>query len=236
MSWSDKVFNYCERGTDPSLWAEPFNAVTNAAFILAALVAVTEMVRRETRAGLAEWTLAAVVFVIGVGSFLFHTLATRWATIADVAPIGLFMLAYLGYALRRFAGLGWLWVALGLVVFVAVLRYAGDIRCRPGLTSLTAAARGRCLNGTLGYAPALVAILAVGAWLAVMRHPAWRYLIAAGGVFLASMVARTVDLELCALTRVGGRLLGTHAIWHVLNALTLYLLLAAAIRHGRREA
>ena len=38
MAWSRIVDGYCERaGTDPNFWGEPLNAVTNIAFILAAL-------------------------------------------------------------------------------------------------------------------------------------------------------------------------------------------------------
>jgi hypothetical protein len=51
-------------------------------------------------------------------------------------------------------------------------------------------------------------------------------------VFLVSMTFRTLDLELCELTSLGGHLRGTHALWHALNAITLYLLLRAAILYG----
>lgn len=237
MDWQAKIFNYCERGSSGAFWAEPLNAISNGAFLLAALVAVVHMLTgRERRHGIAEWALAGLVVVIGIGSFLFHTLATRWSAIADVAPIGVFMLAYFVYALRRFARLNWLLVAAALALFVLALRYAGQIQCRPQLLSVTAAARGRCLNGTLAYAPAFVALIGVGALLALRRHPAWRYLVGAGLVFLASMFFRTVDLELCAATRLAGRTIGTHALWHMLNALTLYILLLAATRHGSPPA
>jgi hypothetical protein len=35
---------------------------------------------------------------------------------------------------------------------------------------------------------------------------------------------------------VDGHRLGTHFMWHILNAVTLYLLLMGAIRFGWREA
>ena len=35
MRWSDPLDVYCER-TDPSLWSEPLNVVTNLAFLAAA--------------------------------------------------------------------------------------------------------------------------------------------------------------------------------------------------------
>ncbi len=110
MDWnSAEVFNYCERGGDPAFWAEPLNAVSNGAFIIAGLIAGVQLARtaRADRA-LFEWCLVALVLAIGVGSFMFHTYATVWSIPFDTIPISLFMLGYLGYALRRFAGLPWI--------------------------------------------------------------------------------------------------------------------------------
>lgn len=236
MSWSDQIFRYCERGVEPSFWAEPLNAATNAAFLLAGFAALVEIARKPSgERTIAGILLALLVLVIGTGSFLFHTYATRWAAIADTGPIGLFMLAYLAYALRVLLRLPWLATAAGVVLFVAALKIAGDIECRPGLLAVTAAARGPCLNGTAGYLPAFLAMAGIGLVLAVQRHPAWRYLLPAALVFLVSMAFRTIDLEVCALTRVLGKARGTHFLWHLLNATTLYLLLLAAIRHGRQR-
>ncbi len=97
---------------------------------------------------------------------------------------------------------------------------------------MTRAAGKRCFNGTLGYAPAFAALLLVGVLLAWQGHRAARYLFLAAAIFLASMTFRTLDFELCPLTRLDGRALGTHFIWHILNAVLLYVLLLAAIRLG----
>ncbi len=236
MSWSTQVFRYCERAQDPSFWAEPLNAVTNAAFLIAAVAAAIAYMR-EPRAASAPGVLAliALVFIIGIGSFLFHTLATRWAAMADVAPIGIFMLAYMGYALRAYVKLGWITTAIGVGLFILTLQVAGDIQCRPGLISVTEAARGPCMNGTVGYAPAFLAMLGIGAVLLVRHHLAARYLLAASAVFLLSMLARTVDIEICPMTGIAGAPIGTHFLWHILNATTLYLLLMAAVRHGYKR-
>ena len=34
MTLGERVFIYCERGTNEALWAEPNNAITNAGFFL----------------------------------------------------------------------------------------------------------------------------------------------------------------------------------------------------------
>jgi hypothetical protein len=236
MDWGEKIFRYCERGSDPGFWAEPLNAVSNAAFLIAALLAAYAFWRlpKEER-NLTEAVLIALVAVIGIGSFLFHTLATQWTSQADVIPIGVFMLVYLAYALRRFLGLPWLVVAGGLALFVLVMQGVGDLQCGASL-AMTGAARGPCLNGSLGYVPALAAMLGIGALLAVQRHPAWAYVLAAGIVFLFSLTFRSLDWQACALTRIGGHPIGTHFLWHILNATTLYLLLKGALRTPRRAS
>ena len=77
MDWSQTIDAYCER-TDASFWSEPLNAVTNLAFLITALVS-WQRVRGERLplAGL----LCALLAMIGIGSFLFHTFATRWAAL-----------------------------------------------------------------------------------------------------------------------------------------------------------
>jgi Ceramidase len=237
MALSDQVFSYCERGGDPSFWAEPLNAISNGAFIIAGLIAAVQLARsgRADRA-LFEWCLVVLVLAIGVGSFMFHTYATVWSIPFDTIPISLFMLGYLGYALRRFAGWPWLAVLVALGLFYWSIDLARGITCANELLPMTRAAGKRCFNGTLGYAPAFGALLVVGALLAWQGHRAARYLFLAAAVFLASMTFRTLDFELCPLTRVDGRVLGTHFLWHILNAVLLYVLLLAAIRLGATGA
>lgn len=231
-----KIYNYCERGSSAAFWAEPVNAISNAGFLVAALIAAVIWARTpRSERGFIEALFIALVAIIGIGSFLFHTYATRWASFADVAPIGVFMLAYFAYALRRFAGLPYVGVALALAGFIAALKYSATIECdTAALLPITAAASNRCLNGTVAYGPAFIALALMALTLAAMRHPAWRLLALASVIFAASMTARTLDFELCSRLRFAGAPLGTHALWHLLNALMLYCLLLAALRHGRR--
>jgi hypothetical protein len=232
MNWS-KVYSYCERGPDPSFWAEPLNAITNGAFILAALVAAVQLARSPRKDwALFEWLLIVIVACIGVGSFMFHTYATVWAIPFDTVPISLFMLGYLGYALRRFAGAPWIVVIAALVAFFFAVRYAQSIPCSNELLPMTRGAGKRCFNGTLGYTPAFAALVIVGLVLLVQGHAAAKYLLAGALIFLVSMTFRTIDYEVCRWAVRGGRGLGSHFLWHSFNGLLLYVLLLAAIRHG----
>src|SRR3954470_21788521 len=102
MSFAEHVFLYCERGTNEALLAEPFNAASNAAFLLAALAGLWLLLRRPTEVRSADHALLiALVFLVGIGSLAFHVVADRATLLADVVPIDVFMLVYLGFALNR---------------------------------------------------------------------------------------------------------------------------------------
>jgi hypothetical protein len=231
------IFNYCERGADPGFWAEPLNAVSNAGFILAFAIALyVAMNRPKGEHGPWLYFLILTVFAIGVGSFLFHTYATPWAAAADVLPITVFMLAYFAYAVRRFLGADWLLTLLATAGFFAILKLSGDLRCFRDdfgfLKNLPAFQETRCFNGSVGYAPAFFAMLGIGLILAVKRHPSALWILTAAAVFAASLTFRTFDFAWCRWLTWEGKPLGTHFLWHLLNATTLFLLLMAAIRHG----
>lgn len=225
---SEQVFQYCERGSDGSFWAEPVNALTNAAFLVAATLAAARL--RTTEGGtagarLALWLLVGLVAVIGIGSFLFHTFATRWALLADVLPITVFMIGYLAFAIRSLLGAGWGVVALALPIFLFSGHAIGGLTCGADTDGRPLA----CLNGSLGYVPALVTLGIVGGLLLRSRPAIGGTLLAAGCVFLVSLTFRSIDREVCNVAVVQGHALGTHAVWHILNGVTLYMLLAAGI-------
>ena len=82
--WNKQLFNYCERALDGAFWAEPLNAVSNAAFWLAAALALALWLRlpRHERAAV-DLVLVVLVLAIGTGSFLPATLTETYAT-ADI--------------------------------------------------------------------------------------------------------------------------------------------------------
>ena len=240
MRWTDHVFRYCERGFDPGFWAEPVNALSNAAFLGVAALAAVRMARLPPGAAAHDspavrliYPMIVLVALIGAGSFLFHVMATRWAQLADVLPIGAFILLYLIFALRCLAGLPVSKVILGVAALLAA--FAASIAFCPSAVS-GAPGGPACLNDTLGYAPALAALIAVAVLLRRRSHPAAGRLLLAAAVLLLSMVMRTIDLDRCGVFSLAGRPLGSHFLWHLLNALVLHLLLTAAVDAARRPA
>jgi hypothetical protein len=212
--WSTPIDLYCER-IDPSFWAEPVNALSNAAFLIAAAFAYRDWRRRDD--DIAALLLIAATVLVGLGSFAFHTLATRGAVLLDIIPIALFIHGYLYVALRRFVGLG---IVPSLAIVAAFFTFNQTL---PEFLP-----RG-LLNSSIGYLPALAAMLVVG-WIAHSKTVR-RRLLQVAGVFAVSLTFRTIDLWVCA-----GLPLGTHALWHILNALVLYLLLRALTLTGSPDA
>lgn len=232
MDWSASIFSYCERAADPSFWAEPFNAVSNLSFIIAAYLAAEGFRRRSHRPDPAVWLLIALTAIIGVGSFLFHTLATRWSALADVVPIGLFMLSYLVFAVRRFAQAPW-WATIALLAFyLACVWTAVNLPCPAGLLPVTEAMDRPCLNGSMLYIPSWIALTGMAIYLAHHRLPAAGYLSKASVILAVALFLRTIDFEVCGSTTYFGSPRGTHAFWHLLNGLMLYALLRAAIENS----
>jgi hypothetical protein len=213
MNWDEAVAFYCER-TNAAFWAEPVNALTNAAFLVAAVAAFMDW-RRAGGRDLPALALITVLVAIGLGSFAFHTLATRGAAYFDVVPIAVFIYSYLALALCRFLGLRCVATILLLVAFIAVSRALP--RVFPG-----------ALNGSIDYLPALTAMLLMLWFVPVTVRPA---LALASAVFVVSLALRTVDRTVCDAFP-----LGTHFAWHLLNAVVLYVLLRAAIVFKRADA
>jgi hypothetical protein len=244
MNLSERVFLYCERGTSPELLAEPLNAASNGAFLLAALIALLLLLRRPKQDRRADHALLiALVFLVGLGSLAFHLLADKGSLLADVIPINLFMLVYLGFALNRLLGIPPGWTVLLLIGFTGINSVVGRLKCWgggigfPGPEVVGAA---ECLNGSLGYLPALAAMAIIGGLLYERRHPAAPYILWAALIFAVSVTFRSIDMAMCGATLFEGRKLGTHFIWHLLNGLTLFLLLRASFEAGpageRRKA
>ncbi|MEM7614132.1 MAG: ceramidase domain-containing protein [Pseudomonadota bacterium] len=215
MALNHQLDNYCER-IDPSFWAEPVNAVTNVAFLIAAVVCWGMLGgKRDPGARI----LTVLLFAIGVGSFLFHTYATRWALMADVLPITAFILAYVYLATTRFFDLRWFW---GLAAVVLFFPYSAGVSAAVGATFGP-------LNGSVGYIPVALLILGYAAAVLPRDEQAARGLAIGGAILSLSLLFRTVDEALCPAIP-----LGTHFLWHVLNGIMLGWMIFVMHRHGGR--
>ena len=206
---NDFIDIYCER-TAPGFWNEPFNALTNIAFFIAAFFAF-RLAKKENTLNAASGALVFFLLCIGTGSFLFYTLATAGAQLADVIPILLYQGAFLGLYARRVMSASTRAVAVLLFIFlllIAAVRQVPD----------------EVLNGSAAYLPALFFLAGFAFWH--VHHAvreAW-LLPAAAGIFVVSLALRSLDMQFCPQIPVG-----LHFLWHLLNGLLLCLTARAYI-------
>lgn len=197
----DYIDGYCER-LAPGFWDEPLNAVTNLSFIIAALL-LWRLARREGTALRPSFMIpTALLFLTGVGSFLFHTLANGWSAIADVAALGLCLLATIHFYAMRWLGQRWYFALAWPLAMLGLAFVFGALAPVPGAFYLGPLAAGAAMA---------VACRAVG-------HPAWRWVAAAVIVFLPSFFFRSIDGAVCESIPFG-----THFLWHILNGVVLGL-------------
>ena len=204
MDWLQPMDEYCER-IDASFWSEPLNAISNAAFIVAALVLFIHWSRSKPH-DVIGLLLTLNVFIVGAGSFLYHTFANGWSVMADVIPITVFILFYLVVALRSYLRLRW-WMSLAALIAFFAASHVVSNALEP------------VIGYTAAYLPALAAITAVAIAARNRAPEASHGLWMAGSAFALSCLFRAADLPFCAENPAG-----TPMVWHLLTGLTLYLL------------
>lgn len=209
MDWTQSIDAYCER-TDPSYWSEPINAVTNAAFLIAALI-----MWRRCEGLLWGRILAVILFAIGVGSYLFHTHATPWAAALDTTPILMFSLTYIFLANRDFWGMKTWLAALGAAAYV------------PYTALLTPVFEALPFFSISSFYWPLPVLIYAYAFLLRQRAPDTSRNLAIGATILCvSLTARSIDEPLCDAIPMG-----THFLWHILNGIMLGWMIETWRRH-----
>lgn len=217
MSPTQFIDLYCER-TDPSFWSEPLNALTNASFLIGAWYAWRAVSGMKS---IPPWTLRVLpvlLAAVGICSFLFHTLATVWAVVADQLTILLFGCVFL-YAFLHHAARFPRIPALTVAVLFGVASYYFPRLLPPGL-----------LNQSGAYLPYLLGLLAMTAWLTIRRRAAAKQFAGAIALFCLALLFRTVDQYWCVQFP-----LGTHFLWHLLNGIVLGLLSIALLHEVPRS-
>lgn len=206
--------SYCERAGDAGAFAEPLNLITNGFFIIAAVMVGRALLRNKPQGTISDlWLLTLILFMIGVGSGLWHWQPSQATLLMDVIPITLFMNLYLISALRRLFALSWPrvtgWWGLYLVITVVSQKYLpADM-----------------LNGTVMYLPTYATMLALAYGLMRRNRALGKVMLVVTGVWTVSLIARTLDLEICASLAFG-----THFLWHTLNAWVLWRLLMLLVK------
>lgn len=205
---------YCER-LEPGLWAEPLNAITNAAFILAAFLAYL-LAQRKGGLTLQSGVLITILTLIGIGSALFHTFANPLTLLMDVIPILIYQICFI-------------WFYSLYIINLNAIKTAGLFAVFMALTTLTEMVPAGILNGSLGYLPAILFLAGFGVWHKAKIKTERYLLLLASGIFLISLTFRSMDMAVCETLSIG-----THFLWHILNGCVLYLTTRAYILSAKK--
>ncbi len=203
MAWLfTPIDHYCER-LHPGLLAEPLNAISNAAFFLAAYALWKACKRLSPHA----WEMKLLIFLvatIGLGSTLFHTFANRLTMLMDVIPIAVFLSGYIVIFLLR------------IVKCQIVAALAGGFAFFMVSQATWYTPPEYQFNGSIGYMPALAAMILIT--LFMLRSKGAAFYLGGLSAFTVSLTLRTLDMQLCGAFPVG-----THFLWHGFNGLAIYL-------------
>jgi len=209
------MFDYCER-LDPSFWAEPLNAITNVFFLVSAYYSYKYVHKKRVDKGvfMPVYLLLFLLVCIGIGSFLWHSFAKGWSELADVIPITLFIYAYLYFFIVKGLNKPWYFGLLSLILFTVFNYVIGETF------------DARTLNGSIAYIPALLSLFILAYFLKDERELPLMF--TAIFLFLLSLFFRSIDFLVCDILSMG-----THFLWHTLNALMLYILVKLLILRNR---
>lgn len=199
---------YCERH-GAGLFQEPLNTISNLVFIWAAV----EAWNLAGRSRVHSKDIRLLVFLsatVGLGSALWHMLATPWAKIADLLPILLFQLCFLWLYLRT---------CLEMKVVAAAVLLFGYVTASVSMTRVPP-----YLNGSILYAPTMLALLCLAVCHYRTRQPDHWLLGIMAAVFSAALTFRTIDFAACVWVPVG-----THFLWHLFNGAVFYCAMRAII-------
>lgn len=193
---------YWERSGD-GLWAEPFNASSNIAFLIAAYL-IYRLIKLKQSKSWKYFAMCILLAIVGIGSFSYHTARSNYTFLLDVVPIILFILLGSFLLMRLLIKSTKLSSILTASLAVSYLVIPSDK-----------------FNGSLPYILTLIVLLPLATW-GLYKYKYGRkalLLFMLCLVFGIAIIFRSIDLIALPIFPMG-----THWIWHILTALSAYIL------------
>lgn len=213
------IYGLCER-QGPEYWSEPLNALSSFAFLYITIRLLIYFEGLQILRHRRLWDIKALIFMvpcIGIASFIFHTLPGPETEMIDTTFIVAFILLYFGSALVRIAQAG---IFQSFICFIA---YAG-------FTHIVVNQFPAALNNSIGYLTTMVALIVIAFYLNMKKRAAARDFLVAALIGVMSLFFRSVDKAVCTDVPFG-----THFLWHMLNAILIYILMKQLIRSVTRR-
>ena len=195
---------YCER-TNQQIFNEPINAISNIFFIIVSLSLIK--ILKKNKSNNIYYTQPVLIFFIGIGSFLFHLAPNLITLYSDIIPIFLFSLSFIFLFNRDVINISHLHNAFLFFLFFILLLF------------ITPKLNYEILNGSEFYLANYCFLTLYTIWLYIKKSDFFQLLFLGFIFFNLSIFLRTIDNHICDHISIG-----THFLWHFLNAYLLKIL------------
>ena len=195
---------YCER-TNGQIFNEPVNAISNIFFIIVSLSLIK--ILRKNQSNKIYYIQPILIFFIGIGSFLFHLNPNIITLYSDVIPIFLFSLSFIFFFNRDIININYLNNALLFLLFFFLFLF------------ITPKLNYEILNGSEFYFANYFFLTMYTIWLYLKKSDFFQLLLLGFIFFNLSILLRSLDNHICEYFSIG-----THFLWHFLNAYLLKIL------------
>lgn len=159
--------------------------------------------------------LPLILVVAGVGSMLWHGMPSLLTSFADLLPLSAFVLVSFFFLLDKFLpnkGLAW-----GIFLLFILVEIPFVFGILPSF------------NGFISYVLAFIFAIFVFVGVA-KRYNLLPQLVPIIIVFAIALFFRTIDLTICPMFSIG-----THFVWHILNAFLFYLIIRFLVEIEKRK-
>lgn len=201
--------------------AEPLNVLSSFAFIAVAISIYRYYKKEEDLERKWIWDIHALTvlcFIIGVNSVIFHAFPTPTTELMDTLAIVFFIIIYFWSVLFRIGRCNLFQATICFIAFV-------------GFSHIFVHQFPRALNDSIGYLSSMIALIVIAVHLHLKARPSSQHFMLAAIVGVCSLFCRAIDKEICSMLPIG-----SHFLWHTLNATLLFILLKQIIRNVNREA
>lgn len=193
---------YCENGIG-LFSSQPLNTISNIAILISAYFSY-QLIRTHHIKKISIAVLPLIAAILGVGSILWHGAPNLITSFADTLPLSIFLLISFFFLLDKILP------NRGLAPVILLAFMLIEVPFMFGILP--------SFNGFIPYLIALIFGLFIFFGLARKYNDVTLQMASIIPLFVTAFFFRTIDLTICSAFPIG-----THFIWHILNAVVLYL-------------
>ena len=205
----------CER-SNLGFFAEPLNAISNIAFIFAGF-GVYQLLAKNRVQKIEYKAILILIFFVGFGSFLWHATRNFYALILDAVPVALSFAIITYIFLYKLIGNKLIALLIALLL-IPTRFFISSFAPTDSVSSLIR----NLINATVFL------VIIVWAFRKYGRIAFEGTIVLI--IYLIAITMRGIDLQVCPTFN-----LGTHFLWHILNALAVYLAVKFLIKLEQAE-